>query len=153
MRQLAPSPIPERWRHLALRAPADDERSNSATPGRILIVEDDYLVAIEMEGRLVEAGYEVVGTAGSAEEAISLARAHNPDLAIMDIRLAGLRDGVDAAVELFREHGTRSIFATAHDDPRTRRRAAAAEPLGWLRKPYSPDDLIAAVKAALADRN
>jgi two-component system, response regulator PdtaR len=73
-------------------------------------------------------------------------------LAIVDVRLAGHRDGVEAAIELFRGHGIRSIFATAHADPETRRRAQAAAPLGWLAKPYSPERLLPLIRAALAGK-
>src|ERR671914_540257 len=69
-------------------------------PARVLLVEDDYFVALELESHLLEAGFVVVGTATTAEEAIVLAASESPELAIMDIRLAGLRDGIDAAIEL-----------------------------------------------------
>jgi two-component system, response regulator PdtaR len=60
----------------------------------------------------------------------------------------GRRDGIDAAVELFRNHGVRAIFATAHCDDDARRRAQPAFPLAWLRKPYTVDSLVAAVRRA-----
>jgi two-component system, response regulator PdtaR len=109
---------------------------------RILVVEDEYLIALELENRLIEAGFEVTGIAATAEEAISLAAFQKPDLAIMDIRLAGRRDGVEAAIELFESFRIRSIFASAHTDPDTRKRAASASPIGWLQKPYPSDALI-----------
>lgn len=112
---------------------------------RILIVEDDYLVASDIEAALTTAGLEVVGVAASAEEAIALAASHAPSLAVMDIRLAGERDGIDAALELFREHGLRCIFATAHADDDARHRAAPAKPLAWLQKPYSVASLVALI--------
>lgn len=117
---------------------------------RILIVEDDYFVASELEATLIDAGFDVVGIAASAEEASALARAERPLLAIMDIRLVGPRDGVDAALELFRRDGIRSLFATAHQDPRTRERAAAASPLGWISKPYRAEAVIELIRLALA---
>jgi two-component system, response regulator PdtaR len=70
---------------------------------------------------------------------------------VMDIRLAGRRDGVDAAAELFRELGIRCIFATAHDDQRTRSRAEPFAPLGWLAKPYTMASLIDYVRRALRE--
>jgi DNA-binding NarL/FixJ family response regulator len=120
-----------------------------STAERILIVEDDYFVAIELEHQLREAGYEVVGVASTAEQAIEIGAAESPALAIMDVRLAGSRDGIDAAIELSSKFGIRSIFATAHGDSETRRRAQQANPLGWLTKPYSASALLASVKAAL----
>lgn len=117
---------------------------------RVLVAEDDYLVALELEAGLKDAGFEVVGIAASADDAVKLAETGRPVLAIMDIRLAGGRDGIDAALELFRRNGIRSIFATAHLDPRTRARAEAAAPLGWLPKPYALDTLVATIERALS---
>jgi DNA-binding NarL/FixJ family response regulator len=122
-----------------------------AEPARILIVEDDYLVAMEVETALAEAGFDVVGIATTAEEAIALTVAQNPTLVVMDVRLAGKRDGIDAALQLFREHGIRCIFATAHYDENARARAQPAGPLGWLQKPYTMASLVEAVRRALSD--
>jgi DNA-binding NarL/FixJ family response regulator len=115
----------------------------------ILLVEDDYLIAMQVEIALSEAGFELAGIAASAEEAIEMAAAHRPAFAIMDIRLAGQRDGIDAALELFQNHDIRCIFATAHSDPDTSRRAEPAQPLGWLQKPYTMTSLVEEVQRAL----
>lgn len=115
----------------------------------VLIVEDDFLIALDMEGALTEAGIEVAGIAASAEEALLLAQAEQPALAVMDIRLAGKRDGIDAALELFEKHGIRCVFATAHQDESTRARAAPAHPLAWVPKPYAMASLTEAVHKAL----
>jgi DNA-binding NarL/FixJ family response regulator len=120
-----------------------------AETARILIVEDEYLVAVEMEGQLTEAGFEIVGIAGSAEEALTYAAAQRPVLVIMDIRLRGRRDGIDAALELFAKHGIRCVFVSAHYDAEARARAQAANPLAWLPKPYSMPYLIEVVRGAL----
>jgi two-component system, response regulator PdtaR len=124
-----------------------DDMSDSA---KILIVEDDYLAASEIEDVLREAGYEIVGIVDSAPAAVKLARSETPTLIIMDIRLIGRADGVDAALEIFRDTGIRCIFATAHCDAGVRARAQAADPLGWLPKPYAPHALIAMVRHAVA---
>jgi two-component system, response regulator PdtaR len=120
---------------------------------RVLIVEDDYLVAMEAEVALVEAGFEAAGIANSAEEAVRLAKSERPTLVVMDIRLIGKRDGIDAALEIFQETGVRCIFATAHHTLATRTRAAPTAPLGWLPKPYSMEDLIDTIKSAVAELN
>jgi len=120
-------------------------------PGRILVVEDDFLVAMQMESALVEAGFEVAGIASTGEDAIELALTERPRLAVMDIRLAGERDGVDTALQLFAEQGIRCIFATAHHDEQSRRRAAPAVPLGWLPKPYTMASLVGMVRSALRE--
>jgi len=130
------------------RAPDAGSEAQGCT--RILIVEDDFLIALQSEIALREAGFEVVGTATTAEEAIVLAREQRPFLAVMDIRLASERDGIDAASELFGELSIRCIFATAHDDPRTRARAEPYAPLGWLAKPYTMPSLIALIRDAIS---
>lgn len=122
-----------------------------AAPARILLVEDDFLIAMQVESVLIDAGYDVVGVAASADEAIGLAATHRPALAVMDIRLIGQRDGVDAALELYRDYGLRCIFATAHGDSHVKERASPAHPFNWLRKPYATASLIEAVKQALAE--
>jgi DNA-binding NarL/FixJ family response regulator len=139
--------------HIA-HAPHDDRGAAARrSVGRVLIVEDDHLVAIELESSLLDAGLEVVGIAATAEEAVEFARADQPDLAIMDIRLASERDGVDAALDLFNDLGIRCIFATAHHDARTKLRAQPARPFAWLAKPYQPDALVRAINVALAELN
>jgi two-component system, response regulator PdtaR len=133
-----------------------DERPAERKPTeahRVLIVEDDYLVAMEAEVALVEAGFEAAGIANSAEEAVRLAKSERPTLVVMDIRLIGKRDGIDAALEIFQETGVRCIFATAHHTLATRTRAAPTAPLGWLPKPYSMEDLIDMIKLAVAELN
>ncbi len=135
-------------------APAEPGRNGAVGPSartrRILIVDDDYLVAVALAGSLGESGFDVVGIASSAAEALSLARAQRPQLILMDIRLAGPQDGIDAAVEIFRTLGIRCVFATAYHDPRTRARAEPASPLGWLPKPYSMEAAVATAQAAFA---
>lgn len=113
---------------------------------RILVVEDDWLIALEIEAALAAANYEVLGTAVSASEAVAMATTHDPDLVIMDVRLQGARDGVDAAVDIYDELGIRSLFISANDDPATRKRAEAAKPAGWLSKPFLGSQLVAVIK-------
>jgi two-component system, response regulator PdtaR len=118
-------------------------------PLRVAIAEDDFLIAMQTEDALSAAGLRVVGIARTAGEVIELARRERPRLVIMDIRLGGRRDGVEAARELFQQFGIRCIFATANDDPHTRERAEIYAPLGWLTKPYTVASLLAAVADAL----
>jgi DNA-binding NarL/FixJ family response regulator len=131
---------------------ASDERQPTGH-GRVLVVEDDFLVAMQIESALNEAGFEVAGVASSGEEAIELAISQRPQLIVMDIHLAGDRDGIDTALRLFAEQGIRCIFATAHHDEYARRRAAPAVPLGWLQKPYTMTSLIGVVQQALHELN
>ena len=124
-------------------------RAHASYPRRILIVEDDYLVALQFENALTEAGYDVVDIASTAAEAVQMVPDHQPELVLMDIRLAGPRDGIDAAAEIFDRFGIRSIFVSAFTDPATQTRAQPARPLAWLSKPVSDHKLVAAVDAAL----
>jgi DNA-binding response OmpR family regulator len=121
------------------------------TAPRILIVEDDLFVGVQYEDVLTEAGFRVLDVVPSAEDAIEAAQDHQPKLAIMDIRLAGSPDGVEAAKEIFRRFGIRSIFVSAYTDPETQARAASARPLAWLSKPVHFPRLVAAVRAAMAE--
>jgi DNA-binding NarL/FixJ family response regulator len=134
---------------------ADEAAEHVAIPATrkqpmVLIVEDDFLIAVELENRLLDAGYQVVGIASTASEAVSLADETKPDLAVMDIRLIGHRDGVDAAIDLFNQFNIRSIFASAHADAETRKRALPANPIGWVQKPYPADALIRLIDGFLA---
>lgn len=110
-------------------------------PLRIMIVEDEALIAMDLEMTLEDLGVEVVCKASSAAEAVRLARHHQPDCATMDINIHGDRDGVSAAIELFQMLGIRSIFVSAYGNPETRERATAANPVGWISKPFSETEL------------
>ena len=124
--------------------------SAAAAPARILVVEDDFIVGLELEAGLTEAGFEVVGIAMTAEEALSLAVAERPALVVMDIRLGSRRDGIDAAIDILQAVGARCIFASATQDHEIRARAAAAQPLGWIAKPYQVEDLAARIHRVLS---
>lgn len=133
-------------------APLEDERGPHTRPGggqRLLIVEDEYFVALTMEQALTDAGYDVIAIVTRGEEAIALALKERPDLVLMDIRLAGDMDGYQAAAEL-RQLGFRSIFASAHADERSRAQGEAADPLGWLAKPFTREALVVVVADALS---
>jgi len=120
-----------------------------AAAARLLVVEDDFLVASQIEAALKDAGYEVAEVVSSCDAALGAAASGGFTLAIMDIRLADDVDGVECALELFRKHQVRCVFATAHDDEDVRRRAAPARPLAWLQKPYTMASLVTTVRAAL----
>jgi DNA-binding NarL/FixJ family response regulator len=116
-------------------------------PKRIMIVEEDFFIATSAEDGLIDHGFSVVGIATTAEEAVALAKAQKPDLALMDIRLGPGRDGVDAAIEIYAATGIRSIFVTAHTDSATIARAAPAEPIGWVDKPYQMSHLVSTIQS------
>ncbi|HZT87675.1 MAG TPA: response regulator [Stellaceae bacterium] len=139
-----PRPIP------AAADSGEPHRAEAEAP-RILIVEDEYLVALELESELTDAGFAVVGSAATADEAIRLASDKRPTLIVMDVRLPGQRDGIDAAIEIYRATGIRSIFATAYPEPQLRRRAQAAAALAWLPKPYQMETLVSLIRKSAED--
>ena len=116
---------------------------------RILIVEDEAIVAMDIAARLELSGYHVVGTAPSSERALALARAKRPDLVLMDIRLQGPTDGVDTAIELRRRHNVPVVFLTAHAEDATIGRARTAEPFGYVLKPFDDRELHVVIEMAL----
>jgi diguanylate cyclase (GGDEF)-like protein/PAS domain S-box-containing protein len=116
---------------------------------RILIVEDEGLIARDIENMVKNAGYEVCGVAQSGEEAIEKAESFQPDLILMDIILPGEMDGVEAA-EIIRDRcGLPVIYLTAHTDETTLQRAKLTEPLGYTLKPVEPKELMTVIEVAL----
>jgi two-component system, response regulator PdtaR len=147
-----PSVYPAQKRTLAFsRDDTSGAAEARAEPARVLVVEDDFLVATEVESALSMAGFDVIGIANSADEALQLAASERPLLAVMDIRLNGERDGIDAALDLFAAHGIRCIFATAHQTADARGRAHPARPIAWLPKPYTMRALVAVVRQAVEE--
>ena len=117
-------------------------------PLRVMLVEDEVIVAWDLAEILKRLGYAIVGTADTAEQAIRLAEATAPDLILMDIRLNGVPDGIEAARVIRERTGIGVIYLTAHADLATMERAAATEPLGYVFKPFSHDGLRTALLRA-----
>jgi CheY-like chemotaxis protein len=103
---------------------------------RILIVEDEMFVALDIEAAVIKAGHRVVGFAGTAERAVAMADEMRPDLVLMDIRLPGKSDGVDAAIEIRQRFDIPSLIISAYSDTETRERARPARALGFIPKPF-----------------
>ena len=139
------TPAPET--HCERRAPS--KVSSPEAKGRVLIVEDDIPLSTVVEDTLTYEGYAVVGTARSAEEAISMAVDHGPDLVLMDVKLLDNSDGIAAAGEILERTGIRCLMATGQDDAKTKARAAMVQPLGWLPKPYGNEEMVQAVADAM----
>lgn len=115
---------------------------------RIVVVEDEIFIRLDLMTHLGTAGHKIVGTADSAEDALSAVERERPDVVLMDVRLSGERDGIDAALEIWRRFSIRSLFVSANLDAAARSRAAAANPIGFLEKPFTRANLLAAVAAA-----
>lgn len=118
-------------------------------PAKILIVEDEFLIAMECERILADAGHEVVGTAADERQALSLAERSRPDLVLMDLRLARGSDGIKVAKAIRSRCGVRSLFVSAHGERESQFLGRATDPAGWLIKPYTADMLLDAVDEAL----
>lgn len=116
---------------------------------KILVVEDEAIVAEDITYRLRSLGYDVVGSANSGEEALRQARRTGPDLVLMDIMLKGTMDGVEAADEISRKLSLPVVFLTAHGDPATFQRAKSTVPRGYVLKPFSEADLHRNIELAL----
>ena len=116
---------------------------------RILVVEDESLVARDIQNMLRSLGYEVTGIVASGEQAIQKASASAPDLVLMDIVLKGEIDGITAAETLWEDYGIPVIFLTAYADDTTFERAKLTKPFGYLLKPFEERELQTTIEMAL----
>jgi two-component system, response regulator PdtaR len=128
---------------------AGSEVGKSLNRFRILIVEDELFVALDAQAMLEANGHHIVGITATAEEAVALAARELPDVILMDIRLVGTRDGIDAAREIRGRFNIPSLFVSATTDNHTRRRAELAQPLGFLDKPFTEQRLCLALATML----
>jgi PAS domain S-box-containing protein len=115
----------------------------------ILIVEDENIIALDLESRLLGLGYRVVGIAASGLEAIRKAEALQPDLVTMDIVLKGDTDGIQAADQIRARLDLPVIFVTAYFDNKTLERAKQAAPYGYVLKPFEDRELRSTIEVAL----
>jgi len=116
---------------------------------RIMVVEDEMIVARDLQSTLVRLGYAVAGLAASGEDALERVAAVLPDLVLMDIHLAGEMDGIDAAEHIRQQHRLPVVFLTAHSDETTFQRAQLTEPYGYVSKPFEERELEIALGIAL----
>jgi len=122
---------------------------NKKSAARILLVEDERIVALDLAGTLTELGYSVVASVGSGEAAVEQTLKLRPDLVLMDIRLAGKIDGIEAAQQIRDQADVPIIYLTAHSDDPTLFRAKSTEPFGYLVKPFMAPELRCAIEIAL----
>ena len=116
---------------------------------KILVVEDESIVALDLQHRLIQLGYTVTALAASGEEALQRVAEVQPDVVLMDIRLAGAMDGIQAASLIRARYSIPVIFLTAHSDPNTLERAKPAQPYGYLVKPFVETDLMTTIEMAV----
>ncbi len=117
---------------------------------RILIVEDEPLVALEWKETLENAGNQIVGSADSADVLLSMVQQLKPDLVLMDVRLRSFLDGIDAVSRLRFLSSVPVIYLSAYSTPDVLRRAEGTLPAAFLRKPVDGAELVEAVKKALS---
>lgn len=115
---------------------------------RLFIVEDDVIIARQLERMLTKMELEVLGIAATAKEAIAKVSELRPDLVLMDIRL-GKDDGTQIARTLQSELNQPVVYITAHSDPKTLQDALKAKPYGYIIKPFGEDEVRVAVLTAL----
>lgn len=115
----------------------------------ILIVEDDRIVALDIKNQMLSLGYSVLGIASSAEEALMRIENTKPDLILMDVKLRGRTDGIEAAEEIRDRFDIPVIFLTAFADAETVGRAKLTEPFGYIVKPFHERELHANIEMAL----
>jgi DNA-binding NarL/FixJ family response regulator len=116
----------------------------------VLVVDDEFLIVELLSAMIEDMGMRVCGSAASADEAVLLAETHSPRLVLMDVRLKGAKDGVDAAVAIHHKVGSRVIFITGSREPETVARIRQNHPAGVLFKPILFDQLKQAVLQAIA---
>ncbi len=141
------------------RSPAADRYGAGEAaerPLKILIVEDEDALACGLKELLADLGHDVVGTVDSGHEAVRTAAERQPDLVLMDIRLTGGTDGIEAAIDIRNRLGIPSIFMSAYSDRSTKQRALEARPYDWLEKPFASDsvaDKVERIAAGLPRRH
>lgn len=119
------------------------------SPIRVLVVEDEVILAEDLRESLQRQSYLVVDTADNAEDAFRIATKTLPDIIMMDIHLRGKTDGIAAAARIREELGLPVVFLTAHSDPATLDRAKLSTPYGYLIKPFEEKELRTTIEIAL----
>ncbi|MDB4994951.1 MAG: pdtaR 5, partial [Myxococcaceae bacterium] len=116
----------------------------------ILVVEDERIIANDIQQTLIALGYEVPLTVATGKRAIESVTAARPDLVLMDISLGGTMDGVDAAREIRRRFSVPIVYHTSYSDEATLSRATKTGPYGYLLKPFSDRELRITIEVALS---
>jgi len=123
----------------------------SPTP-RALIVKDEALIAEELRERLSGIGFSVIAAVDNADESIAIATRERPDLVLMDIRLKGEKDGVQAAEEILQRVDASIVYLTAHSDRTTVERARRTDHDGFILKPFHRRELQSTIEVAMLRR-
>jgi response regulator NasT len=117
-------------------------------PTRVVIAEDEAIIRLDLKETLEEEGYEIVGETGRGDEAVDLVKQHEPDIAILDIKMPGL-DGLSAAREIAGERRAAVLILTAFSQRDLIEQARDAGALAYLVKPFQRSELIPAIEVAI----
>ena len=120
-----------------------------SSPPRALIVEDEILIVEELRERLSRLGFSVIAAVGSADEGIAIATQESPDLVLMDIRLRGGKDGIQAAQEIRQRVDVPIVYLTAYSDDATVDRAKKSDHDGFVLKPFRGRELQTTIDVAM----
>lgn len=116
---------------------------------QVLVVEDEGIIAADIQDRLTTLGYEVPATVSTGEEALLKIPLYSPDVVLMDIVLQGQMDGIETAAEIRQRHNIPVVFLTAHADESTVKRAKITEPFAYILKPFEERELQTALEMTL----
>ena len=116
---------------------------------KVLIIEDEGILALNLKEQVREMGHHVVGTADTAEKALVMAKEHGPDIALVDLVLKGQRHGQDLGKTLSRKHGCSIIFMSGSPEIYGMKIARGADHVGFLKKPFGEDELMECIRLAL----
>lgn len=119
---------------------------------KILLVEDEYIIATLLQRNLELVGYQVCELAATGQQAIEIAAREHPDFCLMDIRLAGPLDGIETGKIITQNHQIPIIYMTGYSDSEMVQRAQALKPLAYLVKPITPDDVKPVIDKAILAR-
>ncbi len=119
-------------------------------PIKILIVEDEIIVAMEIEFALQASGFDVVGKASNSQKALDIAEKYLPDVILMDINIKGGRNGIDTSLEIFKFYRPAIIFISAYSDNETMNKMKVVQPHFYLHKPYTHSELKDKITEALS---
>jgi DNA-binding LytR/AlgR family response regulator len=116
---------------------------------KVLILEDEFAISEDIAAVLTDAGYDVMSRFDNAEDAVQYVKVHEPDIVLVDIRLAGALDGIQFVQEVQRTSPVPTVYITANSDRATYERAKTTKPHAFLVKPFTKSNLLAAVDLAL----
>lgn len=125
-----------------------NEQQLNETPRRVLVVEDETIIRLDIVELLNGAGYNVVAEADNGEEAVKLAHEHRPDVVLMDVQMP-IKDGITAAEEIVEAEIAPVVLLTAYSQPDLVARAQAAGAMAYVVKPFTEQDLVPAIEVAV----